>query len=60
MFKWDSWGSIVMIEQLQKNGLYWISNEDRTSKLLLHEGFGICLYDQSFLGLMNGADFGLL
>jgi len=45
---------------IAKNGLYWISNEDRTSKLLLHEGFGICLYDQSFLGLMNGADFGLL
>ena len=44
----------------KKNGLYWISNEDRTSKLLLHEGFGICLYDQSFLGLMNGADLGLL
>ena len=42
------------------NGLYWISNEDRTSKLLLHEGFGIWLYDQRFLGLMNGADFGLL
>ena len=45
---------------IAKNGLYWISNQDRTSKLLLHEGFGICLYDQSFLGLMNGADFGLL
>ena len=45
---------------IAKNGLYCVSNEDRTSKLLLHEGFGICLYDQSFLGLMNGADFGLL
>ena len=45
---------------IAKNGLYWVSNEDRTSKLLLHEGFGICLYDQSFLGLMNGADLGLL
>ena len=45
---------------IAKNGLYQASNEDRTSKLLLHEGFGICLYDQSFLGLMNGADLGLL
>ena len=43
---------------ITKNGLYWISNEDRTSKLLLHEGYGICLYDQSFLGLMNRANFG--